>query len=203
MLGLRILASVASLAAAGVIAVVLPTSSATAESCAGPWSSTSSATAESCAGPWSSSAVYTGGASVSHNGHNWSAKWWTQGDTPGSADVWADKGACGGTSTPPPSGGCAYPNWAAGTWYAAGSIVKYTDGNYYRAEHDNPGYDPVISTWYWEPYTCGSPTTPPTDPPASGFVVSQAQFDQMFPSRNPFYTYNGLTAALSAYPGFA
>jgi hypothetical protein len=35
------------------------------------------------------------------------------------------------------------------------------------------------------------------------FVVSQAQFDQMFPGRNSFYTYEGLTAALDAYPGFA
>ncbi|MFI7618755.1 glycoside hydrolase family 19 protein [Nonomuraea terrae] len=37
----------------------------------------------------------------------------------------------------------------------------------------------------------------------SGFVVSEAQFNQMFPNRNSFYTYNGLVAALSAYPGFA
>ncbi|MFF1446985.1 glycoside hydrolase family 19 protein [Streptomyces sp. NPDC058274] len=37
----------------------------------------------------------------------------------------------------------------------------------------------------------------------SGFVVSEAQFNQMFPSRNSFYTYSGLTAALSSYPGFA
>ncbi|MDT0472425.1 glycoside hydrolase family 19 protein [Streptomyces griseoviridis] len=37
----------------------------------------------------------------------------------------------------------------------------------------------------------------------SGFVVSEAQFNQMFPGRNSFYTYSGLTAALSAYPGFA
>ena len=34
-------------------------------------------------------------------------------------------------------------------------------------------------------------------------MVSEAQFNQMFPSRNPFYTYSGLVAALSAYPGFA
>ena len=34
-------------------------------------------------------------------------------------------------------------------------------------------------------------------------MVSEAQFNQMFPSRNSFYTYSGLTAALSAYPGFA
>ncbi|MEU0599885.1 chitinase, partial [Streptomyces sp. NPDC006393] len=38
---------------------------------------------------------------------------------------------------------------------------------------------------------------------AAGFVVSQAQFNQMFPGRNSFYSYSGLTAALSAYPGFA
>ncbi|QKV76366.1 chitinase [Amycolatopsis sp. Hca4] len=38
---------------------------------------------------------------------------------------------------------------------------------------------------------------------AASFVVSEAQFDQMFPGRNAFYTYSGLTAALSAYPGFA
>jgi predicted chitinase len=38
---------------------------------------------------------------------------------------------------------------------------------------------------------------------AAGFVVSESQFNQMFPNRNSFYTYSGLTAALSAYPGFA
>jgi predicted chitinase len=37
----------------------------------------------------------------------------------------------------------------------------------------------------------------------SGFAVSEAQFNQMFPNRSSFYSYSGLTAALSAYPGFA
>ncbi|NGO45735.1 chitinase [Streptomyces ureilyticus] len=37
---------------------------------------------------------------------------------------------------------------------------------------------------------------------AADFVVSESQFNQMFPNRNSFYTYSGLTAALSAYPGF-
>ncbi|MEW1654223.1 chitinase [Streptomyces sp. NPDC093707] len=36
-----------------------------------------------------------------------------------------------------------------------------------------------------------------------GFVVSEAQFNQMFPNRNKFYTYQGLVSALSAYPKFA
>ena len=39
--------------------------------------------------------------------------------------------------------------------------------------------------------------------PAAAFVVSEAQFNQMFPGRNSFYTYSGLTEALNAYPGFA
>ncbi|WP_436844098.1 glycoside hydrolase family 19 protein [Streptomyces subrutilus] len=103
------------------------------------------AAAAPCAGAWASSAVYTGGMSASYNGRNWQAKWWTQGETPGTTGqwgVWADQGACGGGQDPDP----------------------------------------------------GNP---------SGFVVSEAQFNQMFPNRNPFYTYNGLVAALSAYPGFA
>ncbi|GIH27466.1 chitinase [Acrocarpospora phusangensis] len=148
--------------------------------------------------------MYWGGTTVSHNGRNWLAKWWTQNEAPpGTTGVWADQGSCGGTTNPPP-GTCNHPNWQAGTWYPAGSIVRYTNGQYYVAEHDNPGYDPIISTWYWDPYTCGGSTPPPTNPPPSGgFVVSEAQFNQMFPGRNSFYTYSGLVAALSAYPGFA
>ncbi|WP_231591820.1 glycoside hydrolase family 19 protein [Cellvibrio sp. pealriver] len=47
--------------------------------------------------------------------------------------------------------------------------------------------------------------TATTNPPASGFgaVVSEAQFNQMFPNRNPFYTYAGLVAATASYPAFA
>ncbi|MCX4524211.1 MULTISPECIES: glycoside hydrolase family 19 protein [unclassified Streptomyces] len=107
----------------------------------------SAAAAPACVGAWASSAVYTNGMTASYGGHNWQAKWWTQGETPGTTGqwgVWSDQGACGG-------GG---------------------------------GQDP-------------DPGNP------SGFVVSEAQFNQMFPNRNSFYTYNGLVAALSAYPGFA
>ncbi|MCL7377695.1 chitinase [Streptomyces sp. 35G-GA-8] len=38
---------------------------------------------------------------------------------------------------------------------------------------------------------------------AASFVVSEAQFNTMFPNRNSFYTYRGLTDALGAYPKFA
>ncbi|WBB51127.1 carbohydrate-binding protein [Verrucosispora sp. WMMA2044] len=187
----RALAAFAALTLTGALLAVIPSTAASAAACATGWRST---------------AVYTSGMQVSHNGRNYQAKWWTQNEAPpGTTGVWQDLGACGG-STPPPTGGtCNHPNWTAGTWYPAGSIVRYTNGQYYIAEHDNPGYDPIISTWYWDPYTCsGTPPTsspPPVNP--GGFVVSEAQFHQMFPNRNSFYTYSGLVNALSAYPAFA
>ncbi|MEU5974716.1 glycoside hydrolase family 19 protein [Streptomyces sp. NPDC047315] len=91
------------------------------------------------------------------------------------------------------------PAWAAGQNYRAGDIVKYTDGSIYIAERANPGYNPVVSTYYWDPYTCGTGGNP--DP--NSFVVSEAQFNQMFPRRNSFYTYKGLTDAMKAFPAFA
>ncbi|MEU4156338.1 glycoside hydrolase family 19 protein [Actinoplanes sp. NPDC026670] len=44
-------------------------------------------------------------------------------------------------------------------------------------------------------------STPPTNP--GGFVVTEAQFNQMFPSRNGFYSYSGLVTAMGAYGQFA
>ncbi|MFE6978926.1 lytic polysaccharide monooxygenase [Streptomyces sp. NPDC057682] len=46
---------------------------------------------------WQAGSVYNGGDTVSLNGHNYRAKWWTQGDEPGTGGdwgVWTDLGAC-------------------------------------------------------------------------------------------------------------
>ncbi|GGL11544.1 chitinase [Mangrovihabitans endophyticus] len=177
--------------------------------------------AAACAAAYDSNAVYTGGMQVSYQSHNWTAKWWTQHETPstGGSGVWQDDGTCGDGSGGGNSGGgnsgggnsgggaCDYPAWAAGTYYPAGAVVRYTDGNYYRAEHENPGYDPVISTWYWEPFSCdgGGSTTPPPSGgggDSSGFPVSEAQFNQMFPNRIAFYSYAGLIDAIGKFPAF-
>ena len=133
MFKLRILAALAALTLTSALAVVV---------------STSPAAAAACAPAWNASSVYTANMVVSHAAHNWSAKWWTQNETPGTTGqwgVWADQGVCTGGGNPNPT------------------------------PTSNPG----------------------------GFVVTQAQFNSMFPSRNSFYTYAGLTAALSAYPAFA
>ena len=176
---------------------------------------TASNAAEACAPAYSASAVYTQGNRVSYQGKNWTAKWWTQNEAPYTSQwgVWADNGACGGT-TPPnpptnppnPPGNCNYPDWVYGVDYPAGTIIRYVpNGNYYRAKHQSDRTDPVISTWYWEPFACGgtNPPNPPTNPPAGGFPLTSQNFEDMFPNRNRFYTYAGLIDAARKYPAFA
>ncbi|GHA92465.1 glycosyl hydrolase family 18 protein [Streptomyces termitum] len=49
------------------------------------------------AAPWAKTTTYTGGQTVSHQGHHWKAKWWTLGEEPGTTGqwgVWQDLGAC-------------------------------------------------------------------------------------------------------------
>jgi chitinase len=79
---------------------------------------------------WNAATAYTGGTVVSYNGHKWTAKWWTQGETPGnnSSGVWTDSGACtGGTTTPTGgTGQCAgLAAWSATNVYVGGNAVSY------------------------------------------------------------------------------
>lgn len=59
----------------------------------------------SCSAPvWNSSTVYYNGDTVSWKSKLWRAKWWTQGEEPGTTGqwgVWEDKGTCGPTSPTP------------------------------------------------------------------------------------------------------
>ncbi|GAA2362848.1 glycosyl hydrolase family 18 protein [Dactylosporangium salmoneum] len=86
--------------------------------------STSPSTGTCSAAAWNAGTAYTGGAVVSYNGHTWKAQWWTQGETPGSAAVWADQGACGGGTTTTPTGNCPAA-WSAGTAYSGGATASY------------------------------------------------------------------------------
>ncbi|GIF10674.1 chitinase [Actinoplanes teichomyceticus] len=68
------------------------------------WFAADASAAAACAPAWSSTAVYVKDNVASQNGHNYTAKWWTQNESPathsGQWDVWIDNGACGGTTTP-------------------------------------------------------------------------------------------------------
>ncbi|MFJ9407423.1 glycoside hydrolase family 19 protein [Streptomyces sp. NPDC101393] len=97
--------------------------------------------------------------------------------------------------------GCGTP-WDASAAYAGGKSASYDGHNWSakRATHSEaPGHAGVWS----DQGACAGTAVAGADVKAEGFVVSEAQFNQMFPNRNPFYTYSGLTAALSAYPEFA
>jgi predicted chitinase len=194
----RLLVLLALLAGAlGLTAFIIPAAPAQA-AVASPAASCSSAPA------WVAGQYYNVGAIVEYpaNGLDYIATNANPGYDP-TISTWywspysCTSGSGGGTSC------SGYPAWVAGTYYNVGAIVEYpANGQYYIATNANPGYDPTISTWYWSPYACtGSGSGGGGS--SSGFVVSEAQFDQMFPSRNSFYTYGGLVTALSTYPGFA
>ncbi|KAF9275072.1 hypothetical protein BGZ68_000136, partial [Mortierella alpina] len=53
----------------------------------------------SCAGvsPYSSATAYSGGAKVTYGGFIYTAQWWTQGETPGTAAAWVKGAACSAT----------------------------------------------------------------------------------------------------------
>ncbi|MGW2091900.1 glycoside hydrolase family 19 protein [Promicromonospora sukumoe] len=87
---------VAALLTTGVVAV--PGSAATAGGSAAP-----AAVADCSAPAWSAGGVYVGGNLVTHGGASWRAKWWTQGETPGTTGqwgVWERVATCGGGEPP-------------------------------------------------------------------------------------------------------
>jgi chitinase len=55
-------------------------------------------TGGNCPAAWSATQVYNGGQTASQNGHKYTAKWWTQNESPathsGQWDVWTDNGTC-------------------------------------------------------------------------------------------------------------
>lgn len=103
---------------------------------------------------------------------------------------------------------CTAAAWSSGATYTAGDQVTHA-GSAWHAKWWTSGEEPgTTGEWgVWEQLgTCdgGNPDPgEPGEPNPGDFVVSQAQFEQFFPNRNSFYTYDGLVAALSAYPQFA
>ncbi|GII99528.1 putative chitinase [Sediminihabitans luteus] len=115
--------------------------------------------------------------------------------------------------------------WSSSSVYTGGAVVSQ-DGKNWRAGWWTTGEKPG-STGEWGVWrdqgACGgtstpTPTTTPTTTPKptvtptptvsptqnpGSFVVSKAQFEQMFPNRNAFYTYEGLVEATKSYPAFA
>ncbi|MBS2532968.1 chitinase [Catenulispora sp. NF23] len=95
---------------------------------------------------------------------------------------------------------CAAP-WSSTVAYTGNQVASYNGDNWsakWWTQGDIPGNNSQ-DVWVDQ----GACTAGGGGGTTGGFVVSEAQFDQIFPNRNSFYTYDGLVAALSAYPGFA
>ncbi|MET9935455.1 MULTISPECIES: glycoside hydrolase family 19 protein [unclassified Streptomyces] len=91
--------------------------------------------------------------------------------------------------------------WNSSTVYTGGKTASYNGHNWYAkwwTQNERPGSSDV---WRDEG-ACGTGGGGDGGQ-NNGFVVSEAQFNQMFPNRNPFYTYAGLVNALKSYPAFA
>jgi chitinase len=117
----RRIALVASVGAVGAAAAILPMA-------------TSSA-AVACAPAWSASAVYVKDNQASQSGHNYTAKWWTQNESPATNStqwaVWIDNGVCGGGTGPttPPTTGPTTPPPATATKMASAPYIYPGWGN--------------------------------------------------------------------------
>lgn len=116
---------------------------------------------------------------------------------------------------------CAFPAWQAGKEYAAGDKVMYM-GKAFIANEANPGYDPLISTYFWSPYEC-QPTTGTggsgaggSGPISNGDCVldkllpnGEATYHAMFIPpwqghvEKSLYSYSALCTALKGFPHFA
>ena len=194
---LALLALVAGVLALTAFALPAPPASAAV-------SSTVTANLSCGATTWTAGTYYNVGAIVQYpsNGDYYIATNANPGYDPTISTWYWSPYSCAGSS----GGGSSCTSattWTAGTYYNVGAIVEYpSNGQYYIATNANPGYDPTISTWYWSPYSC-SGSTSGGGGGSGGFVVSQAQFNQMFPNANSFYTYSGLVSALSEFPSFA
>lgn len=103
---------------------------------------------------WNPSTVYTAGDTVTCDGQEYSAKWWTTGEVPGIANVWKCI-SCSGSE--PPS------EWNPGKVYESGDQVVYQGSSYqaqWWTEGDVPGSAPV-----WKTVLSPPPVTPPVPDP--------------------------------------
>ena len=129
-----------------------------------------------CNTPWVSTTAYTGGMKVSHNGINYTANFWTQGQNPatnnggpGSGQPWTSNGSCSGSSGGGGGGSCA-STWIATSVYTAGMTASVSGVNY-QANFWTQGQNPSTNNGgagsgapWTNIGTCSACTTVPSVP---------------------------------------
>ena len=113
---------------------------------------------------WVNGKQYAAGSVVSYpDGKLYIAKFANPGYDPTISTYFWSQYVCAGASAPVPTPApapapvpstCSKASWVNGVWYAAGSVVSYSNGRLYIARVANPGYNPTISTYFWSQYAC-------------------------------------------------
>ncbi|KAG0346735.1 Chitinase 1 [Podila minutissima] len=109
------------------------------------------------AAAWNAATAYGGGATVSYNGHTYTAQWWTQGNVPTSGSPWIGNGPCSGTGpTPTATPGCSgVAAWSSATAYSSGAKVTY-GGYVYTAQWWTQGDTPGSNSVWVQGAACSS-----------------------------------------------
>jgi predicted chitinase len=159
-----------------------------------------------------SGATASGGSPPGMGGTQSVAGSGTQGGMPGTAGSSVSMGGM-------PAEICNFPAWMAGKDYAAGDKVMFM-GKAYVATEANPGYDPVVSSFFWSPYSCepsgnggsggGGPVINDGDCVLEKLLpAGETTFHDMFippwqgHQEKPLYSYAALCTALKGFGQFA
>lgn len=129
-----------------------------------------------CNPTWNSTSVYTAGMKVSLNGINYTANFWTQGQSPatnnggaGSGQPWTSNGPCSGSSGGGGGGSCA-PTWNSTSVYTGGMTASLNGVNYqanFWTQGQNPSTNnggPGSGAPWTIIGTCSACTTVPSVP---------------------------------------
>jgi len=107
--------------------------------------------AQTCNPTWVSTSVYTAGMTVSLNGINYTANFWTQGQNPstnnggpGSGQPWTSNGSCSGSGGGGGGGGSCAPTWNSTSVYTGGMTASLNGVNY-QANFWTQGQNPATN----------------------------------------------------------
>jgi chitodextrinase len=107
--------------------------------------------AQTCNPTWVSTSVYTAGMTVSLNGINYTANFWTQGQNPstnnggpGSGQPWTSNGTCSGSGGGGGGGGSCAPTWNSTSVYTGGMTASLNGVNY-QANFWTQGQNPATN----------------------------------------------------------
>ncbi len=133
--------------------------------------------AQTCASPWNSTSVYTAGMTASLNGINYTANFWTQGQSPatnnggpGSGQPWTSNGSCSGSGGGGGGGGSCAATWNSTTAYTGGMTASLNGVNYqanFWTQGQNPSTNnggPGSGAPWTIIGTCSACTTVPSVP---------------------------------------